>query len=69
MAALALRLSVKGHDEQQPLENNKNLVVPRMKCYCNALTGRAWRMRYGNIPCDGSICSYQRAEAEKKKPH
>ncbi len=67
---IALERSVVAQESLERQGTGNGEVAPvAMKCYCNALTGRAWRMRHGDTPCDGSICSYQREKAEKVKSH
>jgi hypothetical protein len=40
--------------------------VLRPKCYCGAESGRAWRMRHPNEPCDGTFCADKRKAAEEQ---
>lgn len=62
---LSLFTSLKGQLER---ENSIHETAgnKRLKCYCTALSKRSWKMRHGEIPCDGSICAYEREQAEKK---
>lgn len=45
-------------------EQGGSRTTPHLRCHCNAMTARAWRMSHGDTPCDGTICRYQREQAE-----
>jgi hypothetical protein len=46
--------------------SNETLETPLpFRCRCTALAQRAWRVSYGDKPCDGTLCaSRQRTEGD-----
>ena len=43
--------------------SNETLETPPpFRCRCTALAQRAWRMSYGDKPCDGTFCASRRTE-------
>lgn len=55
--------------ERNPRESNHPTMseTPRLKCYCTALSARTWKLYHGSVPCDGSICTFEREQAERNR--